>query len=71
MTWPKILAVSFVLVACTEQLVEAITGRGDPTGDRARRKPAPPAPSRAERQDRAAPPTITSMWANATVGATS
>lgn len=36
MTWPKILAVSFVLVACTEQLVEAITGAidlFDPTDD--------------------------------------
>lgn len=29
MTWPKMLALSLVLVACTEQLVEAITGRGD------------------------------------------
>lgn len=28
MTWPKMLALSLVLVACTEQLVEAITGRG-------------------------------------------
>ena len=42
MTWTKTIAVCLVLVACTEQLIEAITGRGDPTsGDRARRKPSP------------------------------
>jgi hypothetical protein len=34
MTWPKMLALSLVLVACTEQLVEAITGRGDPANHR-------------------------------------
>lgn len=34
MTWPKMLALSPVLVACTKQLVEAITGRGDPANHR-------------------------------------
>lgn len=51
MTWTKILALSFVMVACTERVVEAITGRGDPPGDRARRKPTQPAPARTERQE--------------------
>ena len=70
MTWPKILALSFVMVACTERVVEAITGRGDPAGDRARRKPTPPAPQRSARQRRPErPTTITAAWAN-TVGAT-
>ena len=70
MTWPKMLALSLVLVACTEQLVEAITGRGDPTSNRARRKPTKPAPQRSERQRRPErPPTITAAWGN-TVGAT-
>lgn len=50
MTWPKMLALGLVLVACTEQLVEAITGRGDPTSNRARRKPTKPAPQLTERQ---------------------
>ena len=63
MTWPKMLALSLVLVACTEQLVEAITGRGDPTSngapqtDQAR-------PQRSERQRRPErPPTITAHGA--------
>lgn len=45
------LVLAFVMVACTERVVEAITGRGDPAGDRARRKPTPPAPTRTERQE--------------------
>ena len=39
MTWPKMLALALLAVACTERIVEAITGRGDPSHDRARRKP--------------------------------
>ena len=83
MTWTKMLVLALVMVACTERVVEAITGRGQRPGDRARRKPTPPAPTRTERQEltdefltavsaaRARQATITDAWANTIAGATS
>lgn len=60
-------------MSCSMTL-EAITGRGDPTSNRARRRPTPPAPQLTERQRLAATlreqrATITAAWGN-TVGAT-